>query len=105
MRRDRVGDEVMSRGRIGEYNRFCIVGTQKPKHYARYCKEQENNGWGVDLCRRGVTEWFTLRAHHDGNENERLDDVREDQRRVREAVSDVVLKEEGELQHALLDGG
>lgn len=43
-------------------------------------------------------------AHHDRNEHERLDDVREDQRRVRKAVPDVVLEKERELEHALLDG-
>lgn len=41
-------------------------------------------------------------SHHDGNEHQRLDDVREDQRRVRQAVSHVVLEEERELQHPLL---
>ena len=44
----------------------------------------------------------SVRSHHDWDEHERLDDVREDERRVRKAVSDVVLKKERELQHAFL---
>lgn len=41
-------------------------------------------------------------THHDGDKHERLDDVSEDQRRVRQAVTDVVLKKKRELQHAFL---
>lgn len=36
-------------------------------------------------------------AHHDWNEHERLDDVREDQRRVRQAVPDVMLEKKREF--------